>query len=78
MSSFDLFNEFRPLFLLLDQPSAPARSNSRGFNSHFGQFAGPAVEFAEEEAELPGVKKEDLKVIIDEGGSALTIAGSRV
>jgi hypothetical protein len=84
MSSFNLFNEFRPLFLLLDQPSASARGSSRGFNSHFGRFAGPAVEFAEVEgkyiveAELPGVKKEDPKVTIEEGGSALTIVGSRV
>jgi HSP20 family molecular chaperone IbpA len=83
MSAFDLFNDFRPLFRLLDQPVAPARGNAHGFNSRYGQFAGPAVEFAEEEgkyiveAELPGVRKEDLKVTVGEGGRALTIAGSR-
>ncbi|EJT96663.1 hypothetical protein DACRYDRAFT_40408, partial [Dacryopinax primogenitus] len=41
----------------------------------------PAVELAEEgneyvvEAELPGVRKEDLEVSVGEGGKSLTIEG---
>lgn len=81
--------EFRPLFRLLDEPFArPSNSvaptaffNDPLFNrSDFGRNL-PAVDLTEHdnefvvEAELPGVKKENVEIRIGDGGQSLTIEG---
>lgn len=84
-----LFNEFRPLFRMLEEPlggrsgaGVPSRSflDDPFFNAP--QFARPAVDVSEEanqyivETELPGVKKEDVEVRIGDGGRSVTIEGN--
>jgi HSP20 family molecular chaperone IbpA len=88
MSAFNLLNEFRPLFRLLEEPLprnfAALPVSARNRQVALPRFNQPSVEVHEEahryvvEAELPGVRKEDLKVSVTEGGRALTIAGSRI
>jgi HSP20 family molecular chaperone IbpA len=87
-----LFNEFRPLIRMLDEPlggsfrafGIPSRSV---FDDPFftaPRFARLAVDISEDganyvvETELPGVKKEDVDVRIGDGGRSITIEGSIV
>jgi HSP20 family molecular chaperone IbpA len=92
MSALNLFNELRPLFRLLEEPVPRAfgafhhphhHHQPRSFGLPRFSLAQPSLELAEEdgkyvvEAELPGVRKEDVKVTVGEGGRALTISGSR-
>ena len=85
-----LFNEFRPLFRMLEEPfggrfgafGVPSRSilDDPFFNAP--HFARPAVDISEEgnqyivETELPGVKKGDVAVRIGDGGRSVTIEGN--
>lgn len=90
MSIRQILHEFRPLFRMLDQPftRSPAfASRSRTlFDDPFFGFDGPAflrpaVDVTEQgnkyilEADLPGVKKENLEVRIGDGGRSITIEG---
>jgi len=97
MSISRLFNEFRPLFRMLDEPihrapnSLSSMMRTRPFfddpffssplSSSFGSGLRPAVDVSEEgnkyvvEAELPGVKKENVEVRIGDDGRSLTIQG---
>ncbi|KAF7365224.1 SHSP domain-containing protein [Mycena venus] len=83
-------NEFRPFFRMLDEPLARSsvgfgRSRSLFDDPFFSlnreMLRGPAVDVSEAgntyvvEAELPGVKKENLEVRIGDGGRSLTIEG---
>ena len=82
--------EFRPLFRMLEEPMAGLRSPSIPVRSFFEDplislsTARPAVDVTEQsgayivEADLPGVKKENLEVRIDDGGRSVTIAGKVV
>lgn len=85
-----LFREFRPFFQMLDEPFGRqvSRSSYPQLRSVFDDpfftapiQARPAVDVAEEgnnyivEAELPGVKKEDVDVRIGDGGRSVTIEG---
>lgn len=81
--------EFRPLFRLLDEPFARPSNNLTSnalFNEPFFNRADfgrnlPAVDLTEHEnefvveAELPGVKKENIEIRIGDGGQSLTIEG---
>ncbi|KAF4577174.1 small heat shock protein (HSP20) family protein [Pleurotus pulmonarius] len=85
------FREFRPFFRMFEEPltRSPAYygSPSRAlFDDPFFQTAGfglsrPAIDVTEEgngyvvEADLPGVKKENVEVRIGDGGRSLTIEG---
>ena len=85
------FREFRPLFRMLEEPlarSPTVLSRNRGFDDPFfrdvfpvSSMTVPAVDVSEEagayvvEAELPGVKKENIDVRIGDGGQSLTIEG---
>ncbi|TDL22214.1 HSP20-like chaperone [Rickenella mellea] len=85
--------EFRPLFRMLEEPfgrphPALTTRNSvfNGFNDPFFNFpsvSGPAVDLSEEgnhyivEAELPGVKKENVEIKIGDNGQSLTIEGRK-
>ncbi|GJJ15424.1 hypothetical protein Clacol_009701 [Clathrus columnatus] len=81
------FNEFRPFFRLFDDV---ARSNRHPFpmiHRHFSPFdefvqtRQPALDLSEHgndyivEAEVPGVKKENLEVRVGDNGRSLTIEG---
>ena len=82
-----LLHEFRPLFRMLDQPLSrgPALFNPRSFSEtdpffHFDVPAiRPAVDVTEEanryilQADLPGVKKENIEVRVGGGGRSITI-----
>ncbi|KAK7048357.1 SHSP domain-containing protein [Favolaschia claudopus] len=86
-----LFNEFRPFLRMLDEPLGRAsvgfnRPQRSLFDDPFSalnraMLRGPAVDVSEAgnsyvvEAELPGVKKENLEVRIGDGGRSLTIEG---
>lgn len=87
--SRQFFRELRPLFRMLEEPfgRTPAYYG-RGSRSVFDDpfFSAPStfrppVDITEEgnnfviEAELPGVKKENVEVRIGEGGRNLTIEG---
>ena len=87
------FREFRPLFRLLEEPlgRSPAfypHYRPRGFFDdpffHSPNALRPAVDVTEEgnhyivEAELPGVKKENIEVRIGDGGRSVTIEGKIV
>ncbi|KAJ7109723.1 HSP20-like chaperone [Mycena crocata] len=88
-----LLHEFRPFFRMLDEPQALTRPSSI-WRSRFDDplfsplnremLRGPAVDVREAEnayvveAELPGVKKENLEVRVGEGGRSLTIEGKLV
>ncbi|KDQ25778.1 hypothetical protein PLEOSDRAFT_1090145 [Pleurotus ostreatus PC15] len=85
------FREFRPFFRMFEEPltRSPAYygSPSRAlFDDPFFQLAGfglsrPAIDVTEEdngyvvEADLPGVKKENVEVRVGDGGRSLTIEG---
>ncbi|KAI0061681.1 HSP20-like chaperone [Artomyces pyxidatus] len=85
------FREFRPLFRMLEEPlrqpgfaGMPARAF---FDDPFFTAptrSRPAVDLSEEgnyyivEAELPGVKKEDVDVRIGDGGQSVIIEGNIV
>lgn len=85
----NFLNEFRPLFRMLEEPitRSPAIYGSRPrslFDDPFFQspaFARPSVDVTEEgdkyilEAELPGVKKDNVEVRIGDGGRSVTIEG---
>ena len=84
-----LFREFQPFFHMLEQPlgRAPAASNSHHYSLFDDQFfrssqtSRPALDLSEEgnsyilEAELPGVKKEDLKIQIGGDNRSVIIEG---
>lgn len=84
-----LFNEFRPFFRLLEDPffNSPTPYSSFARQGQLAdpfswQSSRPALNLSEEEdgsyvveAELPGVKKENLDVKIGDGGRSLTIEG---
>lgn len=79
--------EFRPLFRMLEEPFgvSPRYARSNSFFDdpffHSPRALRPAVDVTEEgsnyvvEAELPGVKKEDVEVRIGDGGRSVTIEG---
>lgn len=91
-----LFNEFRPLFRMLEDPFFNAdpfavaprqlqRFQTQGdpFQSFFnGGVRSPNLRLSDEadkfvvEAEVPGVRKENLDVSIGDGGRSLTIKGN--
>jgi HSP20 family protein len=83
-------NEFRPFFRMLEEPLArPSTAFGRSrslfddpfFSLNREMLRGPAMDVSEAgntyvvEAELPGVKKENLEVRIGDGGRSLTIQG---
>jgi HSP20 family molecular chaperone IbpA len=82
-----LFNEFRPLFRMLEDPFAadPAFSafmqRQRSYDPFNWQSSTPALNLSEEndhyivEAEVPGVRKENLGLRVGDGGRSLTIEG---
>lgn len=85
-----LFNEFRPFFRILEEPlTRPFPAVAPRFNRHFidhpfwseSAWPRPAVDLSEEgnnyivEAELPGVKKENVEVRVGDGGRSITIEG---
>ncbi|CAL1713255.1 unnamed protein product [Somion occarium] len=86
--------EFRPLFRLLEEPfggsprygrlARPAGSFFEDPLLFSPRALRPAVDVTEEgnkyiiEAELPGVKKEDVEVRVGDGGRSLTIEGKIV
>ncbi|KAI9058328.1 HSP20-like chaperone [Trametes sanguinea] len=88
------FRELRPLFRMLEEPFGPraptyvGRHRPRDFfdDPFFNSPAmlRPAVDVSEQgdkyivEAELPGVKKENVNVRIGDGGRTLTIEGKVV
>jgi len=92
--SRNFFREFRPLFRMLEDPffgRPPVTYGSRGHSVFDDPFFGltrsglrPAVDVAEEgnsyviEAELPGVRKEDINVEIGNNGRSVTIEGKIV
>jgi HSP20 family molecular chaperone IbpA len=85
------FRELRPLFRMLEDPffgRAPVAYTGQGRSVFDDPFFGlsrsglrPAVDVAEEgnsyiiEAELPGVRKEDINVEIGDNGRSVTIEG---
>jgi HSP20 family molecular chaperone IbpA len=85
-----LFNEFRPLFRMMEDPFAmdpsfSALRSSRQRHDPFNwQSTTPALNLSEEndhyivEAEVPGVRKENLGLRIGDGGRSLTIEGKVV
>ncbi|KAJ6508796.1 HSP20-like chaperone [Mycena sanguinolenta] len=88
MSITRLLNEFRPIFRMLDEPltrSAFGRSRSLFDDPFFSlnreMLRGPTLDVSEAgntyvvEAELPGVKKENLEIRIGDGGRSLNIEG---
>lgn len=89
MSIGRLLHEFRPLFRMLEEPLTRSpgfgyRSRSLFDDPFFAnprEFSRPAVDVTEEgnnyilEADLPGVKKENIEVRVGEGGRSVTIEG---
>ncbi|KAH7885386.1 HSP20-like chaperone [Phlebopus sp. FC_14] len=85
-----LLHEFRPLFHMLEEPLATRTPMAYGL-PHRSLFADPfftspnafrpAVDVTEEgdtyvvEADLPGVKKENVDITIGDGGRSVTIQG---
>ncbi|KAI0732014.1 HSP20-like chaperone [Fomitopsis betulina] len=87
------FREMRPLFRMLEEPlgRTPTAFGGYGPRSVFDDpffrapaMLQPAVDVTEEgnkyliEAELPGVKKEDVNVRVGDGGRSITIEGKVV
>ncbi|KAJ7670213.1 HSP20-like chaperone [Mycena rosella] len=85
-----LLHDFRPFFRMLDEPltrSPIGFGRSRLIDDPFfamnrGMLRGPVVDVSEEgngkyvvEAELPGVKKENIEVRIGDAGRTVTIEG---
>ncbi|ESK95015.1 heat shock protein hsp20 [Moniliophthora roreri MCA 2997] len=89
MSIRQLLHEFRPLFRMLEDPitRSPASFMLRTrpfFDDPFftmPMISRPAVDISEDgnkyivEADLPGVKKENVEVRIGDGGHSITIQG---
>jgi HSP20 family molecular chaperone IbpA len=87
MISRNFLRELRPLFRMLDEPltrGSPVYWNSRSpFEIPFVSQSKvqPAVDITEEgnsyvvEAELPGVKKDDVQLHIGDGGHSIIIEG---
>ncbi|KAG8706284.1 hypothetical protein FRC08_001164 [Ceratobasidium sp. 394] len=85
--SRSIFNEFRPLFRLIEDPflSSPSYALTRGARPEswqpFGLQRQANVELSEEgnefvvQAEVPGVQKENLDVHLGGDGQSLTIEG---
>ncbi|EGN98399.1 hypothetical protein SERLA73DRAFT_183388 [Serpula lacrymans var. lacrymans S7.3] len=87
-----LFREFRPLFHMLEEPfgRAPVAyglQNRSAFDHPFFQaptVSRPAIDLTEDadnyivEADLPGVKKDDIEVRAGDGGRSITIEGRMV
>ncbi|KAN0087469.1 Translin [Tylopilus felleus] len=89
MSLSRLLHEFRPLFRVLEEPLS--RPPIYGLPHHRSFLADPfftspgtvhpALDLTEEgnnyvvEAELPGVKKENIEISVGEGGRSVTIQG---
>lgn len=85
------FREMRPLFRMLEEPLGRPPAYMSGFSGPRALFEDPffnspaalrpAVDVSEQgnnyivEAELPGVKKENVNVRIGDGGQTLTIEG---
>lgn len=85
-----LFREFRPLFQMFDEPLGRS-ALGYGLPQHRSVFADPffgpantlrpAVDVVEEgekyivEADLPGVKKDNVDITIGDGGRSITIQG---
>ncbi|KAI6128803.1 HSP20-like chaperone [Pisolithus croceorrhizus] len=85
-----LLREFRPLFQMFEEPFGRS-TVGYGFPHHhsllsdpfFGSVNAlrPAVDVSEEgdkyvvEADLPGVKKENVEIIVGDGGRSITIQG---
>jgi len=78
--------EFRPLFQMLEEPMTRSAMSRRSLLSDpffrpTSVFGRPDVDVTEEgnsyvvEADLPGVKKENVEVRIGDGGKSLTIEG---
>lgn len=87
MSISRLLHEFRPLFRLLEEPlvSRGTPTFYRPFLlDHFPGTVHPALDLTEEgdnyivEAELPGVKKENIDISVGDGGRSVTIQGNTV
>ncbi|KAF8555245.1 HSP20-like chaperone [Imleria badia] len=90
MSISRLLHEFRPLFRMLDEPLTRGPPTLYGF-PHRSFLADPfftssstvhpALDLTEEgnsyvvEAELPGVKKENIDISVGDGGRSVTIQG---
>lgn len=81
-----LFNEFRPFFHMMDDPFSmdpdySALSRQRRADPYNWQSTTPALNLSEEndtyiiEAEVPGVRKENLDLKVGDGGRSLTIEG---
>ncbi|KAG8925531.1 hypothetical protein FRC02_009610 [Tulasnella sp. 418] len=88
--SLSLFNELRPLFRLLEDPflspfstQVPSHHHQHRHNSNnlLNALRQPAIDVSEEdhryiiEAELPGVKKENINVFVGDNGRSVTIEG---
>jgi HSP20 family molecular chaperone IbpA len=78
-----VFNEFRPFFRMMEDPFStdPVFSNMNRRDPYNWHSTTPALNLSEEndsytvEAEVPGVKKENLDIHIGDGGRSLTIEG---
>ncbi|KAF9242606.1 HSP20-like chaperone [Melanogaster broomeanus] len=90
MSIARLLHEFRPLFRMLEEPLRRGPVASYGFPQRSllsdpflasSAAVRPAVDIIEEgdkyvvEAELPGVKKENVDITVGDGGHSVTIQG---
>ncbi|KAF9220942.1 HSP20-like chaperone [Gyrodon lividus] len=88
MSVARLLHEFRPLFRMLEEPFGRPAAHGFPQRSLFSDpllpspsAFRPAVDITEEggnyivEADLPGVKKENVDVIIGDAGRSITIQG---
>lgn len=83
--SRSLFHEFRPLFRILEEPAraGPAvfYNAARFSRGPFQAWDRPAIDLSEKgdtfiiEAELPGMKKENLEVHVGDRGRSVTIEG---
>jgi len=84
-----MLNEFRPLFRMLDEPLLRSPSLFNNFPNRSlledpfsrAEFTRPAIDVTEEEnkyileADLPGIRKENVEVRIGDDGRSITIEG---
>lgn len=81
-----LFHDVRPLFRILEEPfGRPAAyygfTNRSILDESFIQSSRPSIDVSERddiyivEADLPGVKKEDVEVMVGDSGHRVTIEG---